>query len=172
MNTQRKQPHNDLSIDEVAKKLHCSPASVRNWKAKGAFPNAYEDKGKTGMTWRIPRTDVQAYQEGKKQEAKDAKIAARKLKLVKPHQETPHEDAPKVEVETTPAPAPAAPAVVEDAPVAKRKYARRPKVAAPQAETTTGLALTDADVVFVKKLHGFVECLRAMVAATREMLAP
>lgn len=51
----------DLTIADVAALLGRSSSCVRNWLAEkpAAFPNAYRMRGRE---WRVPRTDIEAFQ--------------------------------------------------------------------------------------------------------------
>jgi excisionase family DNA binding protein len=45
----------DLTVEQVAKYLHRSESTVRDWMESGRFPGAY----KRGKGWRVPRTELQ-----------------------------------------------------------------------------------------------------------------
>jgi len=56
------QPEKTLTIAQVAKRMECSETTVSRWTLAGNFPNAF--KRGTGKTspYRIPVSDVEAFE--------------------------------------------------------------------------------------------------------------
>jgi hypothetical protein len=51
----------ELSTSEVAALYGVVPRSVRDWCARGLFPNAYEQQTGRGPMWMIPEEDLQDF---------------------------------------------------------------------------------------------------------------
>jgi hypothetical protein len=52
----------ELSTSEVAKIYGASVRSVRDWCARGLFPNAYEQQTARGPVWMIPEKDLKGFE--------------------------------------------------------------------------------------------------------------
>jgi len=56
----------DLTIQQAARRLQVTPRAVRNWIKKGHFPNAYKQSPARNSPYRIPETDVAAFDKARR----------------------------------------------------------------------------------------------------------
>lgn len=56
----------DLTTKEVAVRYGVLDATVRLWRRRGLFPNAYEEQTPRGPVWKIPDGDLEGFQPPKR----------------------------------------------------------------------------------------------------------
>jgi predicted DNA-binding transcriptional regulator AlpA len=61
-------PEDLLTSAQVAKMLDVTPTTVSIWAGQGYFPNAYRINPRTQSAWRIPKGDVDAFIEERRQQ--------------------------------------------------------------------------------------------------------
>jgi hypothetical protein len=66
----------ELSTSEVAARYGVVQRSVRDWCARGLFPNAYEQQTRRGPIWMIPEEDLKDFSPPKMGRPRTRKIVA------------------------------------------------------------------------------------------------
>lgn len=56
----------DLTTKQVAERYQVLDATVRLWRRRGLFPNAYELETPRGAVWMIPEKDLKGFEPPKK----------------------------------------------------------------------------------------------------------
>lgn len=56
----------DLTTRQVAERYRVLDATVRLWRRRGLFPNAYEMETPRGAVWMIPESDLKGFEPPKK----------------------------------------------------------------------------------------------------------
>ena len=56
----------DLTTKQVAERYRVLDATVRLWRRRGLFPNAYEMETPRGAVWMIPEGDLMGFEPPKK----------------------------------------------------------------------------------------------------------
>jgi hypothetical protein len=56
----------DLTTKQVAERFGVLDATVRLWRRRLLFPNAYEEETPRGAVWKIPEEDLQGFEPPKK----------------------------------------------------------------------------------------------------------
>lgn len=58
-----------LSVKEVAERLSVSPRAIHKWIKRGYFPNAYKLSPASNSPYRIPESDIAAFEELRERQA-------------------------------------------------------------------------------------------------------
>jgi excisionase family DNA binding protein len=59
----------DMTVQQVAKMLNTTPATIRRWVKAGAFPKAWKPVDTQQTNWRIPKSSVIAWMNRREQQS-------------------------------------------------------------------------------------------------------
>lgn len=63
MSAQTAQSEQEYTVQDLAQKWRVSDRAIQKWLAEGAFPNAYKVGLGKNSHWRIPYSDVLAFEQ-------------------------------------------------------------------------------------------------------------